>query len=476
MSGDSTLSTATAATNTTTSTFSSILWESFVWPLLYRGSGVMLGLVAVVGSVLYYKQDSLLYMPVVAGIPRYNRDNPRGYRSPNEQRGISSHQELHIPCSDGVNIHAWLLLYTPEPTSSTTTPFSQSLELTKSEPQRLPTILVFHGNAGNIGMRLPMAVLLMQQTKCHVVLVEYRGYGDSDDVSHINEVGIQRDAVAVLEYCRTSPIVQPHIDAQQLILFGQSLGGAVAFFLANHALQQQQEQEEQQQCKDSNDSNGDSSNNSHGIIGIMVENTFTSISDMVDVIFPPLLTAPLKHFLLRIGWNSAHIVANDLRGRIPILFLAGAKDQLVPHPHMLKLHQLALQAAATSGARMVQMHIIPNGTHNESWYQGGRAYWKAMAKFVQDIQALASASSTMTKSSTTTTTTIRSDSTVSTASSTTSSSQTQQQQQQPVNIIPTSSTRLLDIAKEVITGHGVAVQPPTTNVAAGSLKADKKNR
>jgi abhydrolase domain-containing protein 13 len=492
------LSSSTTTSATTTTTTFSLIMESLVLPLLWRGSGLMLGIVALVGGLLYVKQDSLLYMPVVAGIPRRNIDNPRGYQSPAERH--VDYRSLRIPCRDGVVIHAWLLLYTGPTTTSTSTSstsassttaqpppfFSETLQQQQQkEPQRLPTIICFHGNAGNIGLRLPIAVSMMQHTACHVLLVEYRGYGDSDNVTHIDETGIQQDAMAVLDYVTrptTTPSsqnndndndndVQRYIDSSQLFLFGQSLGGAVAFYLAHYALE----------------------HSIPGIVGIVVENTFTSISDMVNVIFPPFL-APVKHLILRIGSNSAQIVPKIVQGRIPILFLAGAKDQLVPHHHMLTLHQLALQAATNKsskqeeqehddttfdgGRRRVQMHVIPNGTHNESWYQGGRAYWKAMANFVQQTRTLAAAGGGALSSTSTTATTAATTRSDSTASSTASSASSSQQPASSSISIPTMSSRLLDIAKETIRGHGVVVvaaNAAACQAAPTAEKNDKKN-
>jgi hypothetical protein len=71
---------------------------------------------------------------------------------------------------------------------------------------------------------------------------------------------------------------------------------------------------------------------------------------------------------------------------IPILFLAGAKDELVPHRQMIELYNTALQSAkAYNGSEkkeLIRMHVIPDGTHNESWLQGGYAYWDAIRNFM----------------------------------------------------------------------------------------------
>jgi hypothetical protein len=122
-----------------------------------------------------------------------------------------------------------------------------------------------------------------------------------------------------------------------------------------------------------------------------VENTFLSISHMVDHLMPYL--TPIKSLVLKIGWNSAKIVPELTT---PILYLAGGADQLVPHPHMLQLCKLSLRSV------LVQLHVIENGTHNETWLQGGNAYWDKIRSFmVQAIEHAPRIAETSTSTSTT---------------------------------------------------------------------------
>ena len=62
------------------------------------------------------------------------------------------------------------------------------------------------------------------------------------------------------------------------------------------------------------------------IDGIILENTFTSISDMVDIMFPFL--APIKEYVLKIGWNTNELVPKITA---PLLFVMGKKDEIVPY-------------------------------------------------------------------------------------------------------------------------------------------------
>lgn len=208
---------------------------------------------------------------------------------------------------------------------------------------------------GNIGLRLPNALQMLQYLDAHVLLVEYRGYGDSDDAP-VKESGLKLDAEAALKFIRTHQKVDPN----RIFIFGRSLGGSVAFHLANYA-----------------------ERNRIPIAGLMIENTFLSIAAMVDVLMPYL--APFKGLILRIGWNSRQLVPHLT---VPILYLAGANDQLVPHEHMLELYK------HSKSSRLLQMHIIPDGTHNESWLQGGPEYWQKMKEFMHQAELAEPASDT----------------------------------------------------------------------------------
>lgn len=254
------------------------------------------------------------YFPEIGGLPRRPKDNPRNYRSP-EEHGVPF-EDHYIACSDGVAIHAWLLKYRDDS----------------------PTILFFHGNAGNIGLRLPNALQMMRNLQANIMMVEYRGYGDSDSVPPTEE-GLKLDALAALDFTAR------HLPKSSIYAFGRSLGGAVAIDLAMKRPDK--------------------------LAGVIVENTFTSISDMVDCLMPWL--APIKPFVLTIGWNSKQALAAS-RPKLPFLFLAGGQDELVPHSHMLELYRLAPVGSI--------LHIIPNGTHNESWLRGGVEYWDAWRRFL----------------------------------------------------------------------------------------------
>jgi len=240
-----------------------------------------------------------------------------------------------IKCVDGITIHSWLL-YHPE----------------NNAQEKLPTIIFFHGNAGNIGLRLPNAIQMYHYLNANILLVEYRGYGDSDDAKP-TEAGLKLDAEGVTAYINKKNL--PNVDPRRIFVFGRSLGGAVAFHMAEYAQKSQFPL----------------------LAGLIVENTFLSISEMVDHLMP--YVAPFKLLILRMHWNSGKIASTI---RIPTLFLAGAKDTLVPHSHMLELYN---RMKSSKVDNLVRLHVVQDGTHNETWLQGGRSYWKAINRFIEEV-------------------------------------------------------------------------------------------
>lgn len=295
--------------------------------LMFRLGSFGTGLIALAAGLLYIKQESLLYFPEIGGIPRRPASNPRGYRSPSEYSiPFESHM---IKCEDGVFVHSWLLLHP------------------NSKLERKPTIIFFHGNAGNIGLRLPNAREMYSRLNANILMVEYRGYGDSDSVKP-TEQGIKLDSEAALEFIMS----HKDIDEQRIFCFGRSLGGAVAFHLAGYA-----------------------EKSNIPLAGIVLENTFLSISKMVDAIMP--VVAPLKFLVLCMDWGNERIAP---KVKTPVLYLAGDNDELVPHDHMQKLF-----AYSKLSSNYPQMHIIKGGTHNDSWMVGGGEYFVKFKAFMSHV-------------------------------------------------------------------------------------------
>ena len=82
-------------------------WRALIYSAVKRTGYVVAGLCSVAVGLLYVFQDKLLYHPVLPGMERSNRHNPRGMKSPREH-GIAF-EDLRIETEDGLKIHAWLM-------------------------------------------------------------------------------------------------------------------------------------------------------------------------------------------------------------------------------------------------------------------------------------------------------------------------------------------------------------------------------
>lgn len=131
-------------------------------------------------------------------------------------------------------------------------------------------------------------------------------------------------------------------ERNKVIVYGQSIGGAVAINLAY--------------------------SNPKKISYLIVENTFLSIPKLIPRVAP--LLRPFA-FLCTQRWNSIGLIPNITQ---KALFLSGTSDELIPSDHMTQLHQ--------SAKRCPYKHFVsfPKGTHNDTCIQEG--YFEAIEEFL----------------------------------------------------------------------------------------------
>ena len=278
-------------------------------------------------GMLYLQQDSLLYARKHPQIPRTPQQIPAQFKMSSPAQYDLRFQDLKIECPDGVMIHAWLI-FQPEENSDS-----------------VPTMIYFHGNAGNIGMRLPQMSDLCKICKVNVMAVEYRGYGNS--TGEPSEAGLQMDAKAALEYLLKN--CNDVIDTKQIYLFGRSLGGAVATWLAAEY--------------------------PNKLKGLILENTFASISKLAIKLFPLLRVFQfLLPFMLRHNWNSEIAIK---KVTIPVLFLCGMKDLMIPSEHMKALY------VASENSHKKFFVEFADGGHNDTPIRCKDKYNEEIQKFLQ---------------------------------------------------------------------------------------------
>ncbi|KAK0261688.1 bem46 protein, variant [Friedmanniomyces endolithicus] len=266
----------------------------------YLGSS----LAAFAGGGLYYYQNEIIYPRNLPPGARTEVPRPPQFR-------IENYEELMLPTPDGETISAFLIK--PDNNSRA----------------RPVTIINFHGNAGNAGHRLPIAKVLANDIRCTTLMVEYRGYGLSTGTP--NEKGLAIDAQTALDYVRS----REDLKHNKIVVYGQSLGGAVSIDLVAK-----------------NKGTGD-------IKGLVLENTFLSIAKMIPSVMPiARFLTPLCHEY----WRSEDMIPQITD--IPVLFISGLQDEMVPPAHMKELLRLCK-------SKTVVWKELPYGDHNNSVTEPG---------------------------------------------------------------------------------------------------------
>jgi fermentation-respiration switch protein FrsA (DUF1100 family) len=257
-----------------------------------------------------------------------------GYRSPAEHD--MPYEDVWLTTSDGIKLHAWWIK-----------------GATVEETRKRPTLLFFHANAGNMGFRLQNLKVLHAKVHLNIFIISYRGYGASE--GEPGEAGFLIDA----ETCWQHLLQRPDVDTKRILVFGRSMGGAVAIaHTARH-----------------NDE----------VKGMILENTFSCISDMADQCAHEHMTISIivvlitnngatYHRILRLDWNSIGRIKSITA---PIIFFSGLLDEVVPPQQMNKLY------GAASGSRDRKLVTIVRGQHNDTWLEGGADYVRALARFVE---------------------------------------------------------------------------------------------
>lgn len=258
-------------------------------------------------------EEKMIYFPA---------RHPEGFREvPPPDRLATTEEPGMEDCAflseDGIRLHGWLL--TP-PLSPTSAPSTEEMVL-----------LWFHGNAGNLAHRYPMAEDLLR-IPVRVFLVDYRGYGKSEGKP--SEKGLYRDAAAAWRYLTEERRISP----SRIILFGKSLGSAPAVDLAARVEP----------------------------AGLIVQSGFTSAPDMARTLIPFW-----PSFLLRTKMNSEKKIRSV---SCPKLFIHSPADEVVPYRLGKRLYEAAPEPK--------RFYEIPGAPHNETWLVGGEAYLDVLRDFI----------------------------------------------------------------------------------------------
>lgn len=173
-----------------------------------------------------------------------------------------------------------------------------------------PVILYLHGQDATIGKNLHHAERFHDDLGVHVLIVEYRGFGTGFGQTAPSEEKMYRDAESGLDYLQQVL----GFPADRIVIFGHSLGGAVAIELAKRRSE---------------------------VAGLVVESTFTSVVDMSHERYLGLLRFVPVSLLLNQRFDSISKVDQI---QIPMLFIHGTSDAKVPCWMTARLHDQAQSA------------------------------------------------------------------------------------------------------------------------------------
>ena len=208
------------------------------------GYGGLLVLAYVFQRALMYFPDTRRTLPAAAGLPQAT--------------------EVVLASSDGEKLFAWHVAPRGDK----------------------PVVLYFQGNGGALDMRVArFRTLIADGTG--LVALSYRGYGGSSGKP--SEAGLIRDALAAYDFAAA------RYPASRLVLWGESLGTAVAVALAAE----------------------------RAVGGVILEAPFTSAADVGAAAYP---FRPVRWFI-KDSFRSDRRIA---RVRAPILILHGERDWIVP--------------------------------------------------------------------------------------------------------------------------------------------------
>jgi len=218
-----------------------------------------------------------------------------------------------------------------------------ALSRTSSDTPR-PLVVYFPGTSGHRGYRTA-AIEMLARIGCDVLLTDYRGYGDN--AGHPSERNQARDALDVWRFA----IDKLHVPAEQIVLYGESIGGAGSIRLACEL------------CR-------------AGIVpgGLVLQATFPAMLDVISQFFPRWLA---MLFLV----DRYPSIRRIRHVTCPILAMHGDRDRLVPIEMGRRL--FAAAPAVSAEGRRKQFLELPGVDHNEILEEAGEVVEATLARFLR---------------------------------------------------------------------------------------------
>lgn len=272
--------------------------------MLLSLAGIAAAVYLAMSAFLFLTQASLLYLP---HIPGYDIE----YTPADIDLAF---ENVHLETPDGETLHGWFV-----PAGDT---------------ERNAAVLLFHGNAGNISHRFD-TLRIWHALGYDSFIFDYRGYGES--TGSPDEEGTYTDAQTAWNYL----VKEKGIPPDRIVLFGRSMGGAIAAQLATRTEP----------------------------AALIIESSFTSVPDIAADLYPWLPARLLSRF-------EYDTRAYAQQAGCPVMVIHSSEDEIIPFEHGHAIH-----ASAATPKYMLTLQ----GSHNQGFLSSGSHYIEGLQDFLQTV-------------------------------------------------------------------------------------------
>lgn len=234
----------------------------------------------------------------------------KGISNTPESIGLS-YEEIYFKTSDNKRLHGWFI---PKDNAKF-------------------TILFCHGNAGNVSHRLEK-IALFHDLGVNAFIFDYRGYGKSEGSP--SESGLYKDAKAAYDYLTR----ECNVSKEDILLYGESLGGAVAIDLAEKEV----------------------------VKALITEELFTSVKDMARIYYPFI-----PYFMILSKLDSISKIENITCAK---LIIHSIDDEIVPFYLGEKLY---------NAAKPPKKFLRIRGSHNTAFLDSYEQFRQGIKSFLDDL-------------------------------------------------------------------------------------------
>lgn len=220
-------------------------------------------------------------------------------------------EEVYFSTPDGLSLHAWLF---------------------RAADPAAPLMLWFHGNAGNLTYRGPMASQLARRGMS-VLVFDYRGFGRSQ--GRPSEAALHVDSLAAYDFVRST--LQP--DSGRIVFYGESIGAPYAARVATL----------------------------RPACCVILETPFPSLRRLANALYRPI---PM-------GWFAGDLLQTtrwlDQAG-VPVLVMHGKRDQVIPFHLGVEVYE-SLKVDK-------ELFVSETAAHSEIEMAEGERFYDAVSRFV----------------------------------------------------------------------------------------------